>query len=206
MYLQMSMQSNTSQALQSRYIFYFDDVLYHATSIDKLITVIAHFFTHRKEYNLKLLPTNRVLYTCRSYWFGSSKAGDLFESRGIDGILNVPVPGTGGELHQKFLRAIMDPKFHSNVHKKIFYPLNSFWRKFTPKPAAARSCQLSSACTAFLLFKMVLVFKQTTSTSSSFSTNTPSFVTYCSRSTTNSCDGLSYSGLTTTPACQIAVF
>jgi hypothetical protein len=99
------MQASLQELLGPLYdnvLAWLDDLLLHTTSESELLSLLRLFLEICRSANLKLHPHKFSLFAVTARWCGRllSAAGVKFDPRRIQGLRDMTVPTTGGELQQ----------------------------------------------------------------------------------------------------------
>lgn len=124
--------------MASYLLFWLDDVLLYSSSVDNLFHAIRIFIQFFVERNLRLHPSNFMLYATSVRWFGRSISADgtTYDPARSNGLLEMEPPTNGAHL-QQFLCALHWVKNCVPAFRDLVEPPISSWNKSMTGPKSA---------------------------------------------------------------------
>lgn len=131
MYLQSTWAALLVDDLRKNNLWCLDDILIHSETIEDHMRNFSLFFDFLKQYNFKLHPCKRTLFTTIIRWCGRVIFSDgiLFHPRRIDGIQQMSRPETGADL-QRFVCAMQWMRYAIPEFSSIIPPLADLLKIF----------------------------------------------------------------------------
>jgi Reverse transcriptase (RNA-dependent DNA polymerase) len=125
----MHMQSALQGAftpLAEHLLSWLDDLLLHATTVDKFLHYLRTFFTLCREFNTHLHPGKSLLFARAARWCGRIISGDGVRSdpRRAQGFLDMSMPVSGADL-QQFVCALNWMRTATPVLHTISFPFTT---------------------------------------------------------------------------------